>query len=1008
MVNLFSKYALALVVINSSAFSQAICPPAVFDSSRVFYSSNTSNSSFRIPDSVVFRQADGSYSESRYSSGAMRTVVQTTPNVLEQGNDCKAWPRRSLGAAAQELTIRSRPQPRYHAVLPLGAGGSRLAMVSVDTDVNRQGLVIDYFSSDRRTLSRALLSNSPNPHAFVSVDFSGDGILDIAVINTGNLLDSTAVTFLIGTADGGLTRTTTHSLGGYFDTAAPIRIDGDNLLDFSFHTYTRQFNGFFFTSSPRTHYLKNLGGGQFAVQDSSPSTFSCASAAVADFDGDGRHDLACATSNSQITVSKGLGLSGLPSPNIALEGIAATYLAAADLNKDGRMDLVAGGSGAVHTLLGDGRGSFARVSTKAYTGLDREFLIEDFDRDGNLDVVIAEGEANALLFFPESYFEVLFGTGDGKLLGTDSMSFLVPGTAIPPWSGFLAGSSGTVLVLESTGHLNVLQSTSEGRLTQQSRTEVLPIGGSRTKVMQADFDGDGLADLAIFRQFAGLYLSRNLGDARFAAATRLYSCETCVDFAVADFNRDGRTDVVISGAARAITLWNEGRGVYRSSAEFGAGVEVNSLAVGDVNFDGLPDLVFAKLETAPASQPRVSVLLGTSSGTFGAPILVAVDGDISSLSLADANADGKLEIAVSVYSRNSSNLPYSLNLISFEPGSGFQSRRSTPLPSWFTESSLNDFDGDGIPDLLFPSFHYWYFAKGRGDFEFAPFSRFAGLPRSDSFQVGDINKDGLLDLLLTTLPFQFGVSNVSVAMNRSARLPLAVSSASFSAGPIAQGSLFSIFGTKFASASTTNSSVVPPTELGGVSITVLDSQSRALKASMLFTSEGQLNAIMPVDASSGPAKLSIQTWFGATQFVDIEIADVRPGLFTVGSTGIVAANLLRVSSDGGRTVAGVVRVDSQGNLVPDPVEFGPAGEQLYLLLYGTGLKGRLNAPETRVLINGRPFPVAYAGAQGEFPGLDQVNVLLHASLAGSGLVEIQLIQTLGREIRSNVGKVAFR
>jgi uncharacterized protein (TIGR03437 family) len=67
------------------------------------------------------------------------------------------------------------------------------------------------------------------------------------------------------------------------------------------------------------------------------------------------------------------------------------------------------------------------------------------------------------------------------------------------------------------------------------------------------------------------------------------------------------------------------------------------------------------------------------------------------------------------------------------------------------------------------------------------------------------------------------------------------------------------------------------------------------------------------------------------------------------------------------------------------------GSQVYLTLYGTGLRGTASLATVSATIGGRPVTVTYCGAQSSYAGLDQVNLELPASLAGSGQVTLQVI-----------------
>ena len=105
----------------------------------------------------------------------------------------------------------------------------------------------------------------------------------------------------------------------------------------------------------------------------------------------------------------------------------------------------------------------------------------------------------------------------------------------------------------------------------------------------------------------------------------------------------------------------------------------------------------------------------------------------------------------------------------------------------------------------------------------------------------------------------------------------------------------------------------------------------------------------------------------------------------------MAANVLRVKTGNVQTAEAVYKVDpTTQQLVALPVDLGPATDQVYLLIYGTGIRGRSHLSAVSVAIGGASAKVSYAGPQGFFVGLDQVNVLVPRSLQGRGEVNIAL------------------
>lgn len=200
---------------------------------------------------------------------------------------------------------------------------------------------------------------------------------------------------------------------------------------------------------------------------------------------------------------------------------------------------------------------------------------------------------------------------------------------------------------------------------------------------------------------------------------------------------------------------------------------------------------------------------------------------------------------------------------------------------------------------------------------------------------------------------------------------------------IAPGSYASVYGASLAR-QTAEATAPYPLTLGSVSLSVTDSSGQIFQAPIVYISPSQINFIVPDGMAPGTAQLTLTNGSGAVNLGSPQVSGVAPALFSLG--------------DGANGVAAALAVDGQGNPVPvfscvsngcAATPINVAGGPVYLSLYGTGIRGA--APGTvQVLLNGVSVPVLYAGAQATDPGLDQINVALPASLAGSGVVEIEV------------------
>jgi uncharacterized protein (TIGR03437 family) len=209
-----------------------------------------------------------------------------------------------------------------------------------------------------------------------------------------------------------------------------------------------------------------------------------------------------------------------------------------------------------------------------------------------------------------------------------------------------------------------------------------------------------------------------------------------------------------------------------------------------------------------------------------------------------------------------------------------------------------------------------------------------------------------------------------------------VSGATFTLGPLAPDTFASAFGERMGS---------------GVTVTVQDAAGVSRAATLLYASPTQINFLVPADTALGTATVTVNgTLSGKTLSAQVEIAALAPALFSVGAD-IAAADVVKVAPDGTQTYSLSFTVQS-GTIVPAPIDLGQPG-QVYLELYGTGFDAA-TAASTVVEVQGVAVPVTYSGPQPIIAGLDQINIQLPPSLAGTGLASISV--SIGGHISNTV------
>jgi uncharacterized protein (TIGR03437 family) len=227
-----------------------------------------------------------------------------------------------------------------------------------------------------------------------------------------------------------------------------------------------------------------------------------------------------------------------------------------------------------------------------------------------------------------------------------------------------------------------------------------------------------------------------------------------------------------------------------------------------------------------------------------------------------------------------------------------------------------------------------------------------------------------------------------------------VSAASFEAVPVAPESIVAAFGAQLATQTVVASDADPntpgiqlPSQLGGTTVEVNNR-----RAGLFFVSPSQVNYVMPAATESGTANVVIRSGDGTTSNGTVQIAQVAPAVFSANSNGrgVPAATLLRVKTNGLQQYEALSQYSATaGRFITKPIDMGPDGERLFLILFLTGIRnsadgngdGNLNE-NLRLLIGGSEVTPLFAGRQPDFVGLDQINAEIPRSLIGRGIVNI--------------------
>jgi len=504
---------------------------------------------------------------------------------------------------------------------------------------------------------------------FVSVgDFNGDGKPDLAVAlalvgpNSTNL----GVAVLLGNGDGTFGPPTIYPVGSAMAVAV-ADLNGDGIADLAAGT------------SVGVSVLLGNGDGTFTALPDIPVAKGVTSVTSGDYNGDGKTDLAVDLLEDvpyiAVLLGNGDGTFAPPAFHSCYPGWS---IVTGDVNGDGLADLVAASAGGVSILFGKGNGNFAPQVVYAVGSEPVTVALADLRGNGALDIATANLNGDSL--------SVLLNKGKGKF--QDGIQIAIGTGATSVVEGDFDGDGVVDVAVVGTQGVQILLGT--GKPTAPFVTGASYSLSFCYSVAAGDFNGDGILDLAVGTG-GGITILLGAGNGTFQMGETFAGSANndLGNLAVKDLNKDGKLDIV---TAEGTVLLGNGDGTFRPYYTVFNPVVAYSVAVGDFNGDGIPDLAFGYSIPLPVG---VAVLLGNGNGTFQAPVkysLQALSSPPNALVAADLNGDGKLDLA------GSSEVGVWLL---FGNGNGtFQEPQAITEPFWIPSSiAVGDYNDDGKLDL---------------------------------------------------------------------------------------------------------------------------------------------------------------------------------------------------------------------------------------------------------------------------------------------------------------------
>ena len=490
------------------------------------------------------------------------------------------------------------------------------------------------------------------------------------------------------------------------------------------------------------------------------------SVVVADFNGDGKQDLATINQAERgptlhgISVLLGNGDGTFQGHStVFANGYIPRSLAAGDFNRDGAPDLAVANNGSDNTsfnvaiLLGSGDGTFQAPVEYAIGQFPSFVAAGDFNRDGLADLVAANQESNDV--------SVLIGSGDGTFQA--SVAYAV---GIRPRSVAAAdfnGDDAADLAVVSLGSHDVSILLANGDGTFQPASS-FPTDDRPEWVTVADLDGDGARDLAVVSAGDGFTPTGHIsvlagnGDGTFQPGVRHATGVGAVSVSVGDVNADGRPDLLAAAlssagaGSSALVLLASADGAFEAPRAFATGSRPNSVGIGDFDGDGRTDVATANSDA--------DILLGTGDGSFVEAPKYGAERHADSVTAGDFNRDGAPDLAVANQSDSCSVL--------LGNGDGtFHAAQTFAAGDSPMGIASGDLNGDGDLDVATANWlsNTVSVLLGNGDGTLRTAVHYAAGMHPMSVAAADVNGDGALDLAVANDGLQWGsIGRVSVLL----------------------------------------------------------------------------------------------------------------------------------------------------------------------------------------------------------------------------------------------------
>ena len=604
-------------------------------------------------------------------------------------------------------------------------------------------------------------------------DFDGDGKPDLAVANFG----SATVSIYQNTAIVGSITTGSFAAKVDFTTNPECRslaigdIDGDGKPDLV--TANAGSNNISILRNTTT--IGAINSSSFAAKVDIATAGHPWFVAIGDLNGDGKPDVAVANSNgNNISIFRNTATTGIINANsFATQidyatGTTPFSVAIGDIDGDGKPDIAVANSNSNNvsilrnTSAGNTIGLAAKVDLTTGT-LPQSVAIGDLDGDGKPDLAIANNSSNTVSVIRNADLPVI-------------ITSFTPTTAKPgdvvtiTGTGFNTVNANNIVFFGATRAIVTAASATSVTATVPTGATYAPITFLNTSTRLAAYSINNFTPIYSPAK-TNITTTDFLPKQDFATNARPYSV------VIGDLDGDGKPDLVVahvgdfSGSANTVSVYRNtsttgsiNSGSFAPKVDFTTGSTPYSLAIGDVDGDGKPDLVVANNGSNSVSILRNTATVGVINvNSFAAKVDFVTGIEPIFVTIADVDADGKLDVAVVNNSSNSVSVFRNTSTSGMIDVNSFSTKVDFATGSRPNGAAFGDLDGDGKIDLAVASTNSNAVSifrntstKGIIDVNsFAGKMDFATEGQPYSVAIGDLDGDGKPDLALACAKFDF-------------------------------------------------------------------------------------------------------------------------------------------------------------------------------------------------------------------------------------------------------------